>query len=140
MNQEGKRILLSSDVTAVLKYDILISMLRTRRLYAYSEKLYLYFSLILLFGAGLFSFNLFFETTGMFLTFSTRVLNILASTGLLYGAYLIVLLIFILLKDGMFLLSKIVRTLLHMSLCSIILFLVQTVYTLSAEGIRFHLM
>ncbi len=114
-------------------------MIRTRRLYAYSEKLYSYYLLIVLFFAALFSLNLFMQTTGQFILFSSTVLRILSSAGLVYGAFLMGLLIFILVKDHMFLGSKMLRTLLHMFLCSIILILVQILYTLSADGIRFHL-
>ncbi len=116
-------------------YDILTAMIRTRRLYAYSEKLYSFFLVIVLFAAGLYSLNLIDETTEVYRAFTEGILTLLSSTGILYGAYHIILLMLILLKDHMFLAGKFVRTLLHMLICSIILIVVQLLQVLHLDGL-----
>jgi|GEM_PF-5269610 len=114
-------------------------MIRTRRLYAYSEKLYSYYLLIVLFAGGVYSFNLFLRTTELFRSFTTTLVTLLSSAGIMYGGYLLTLLILILFKDRMLLAWKIMKTLLHMIICSFMLVLVQILSSLSAHGMTIEI-
>ncbi len=90
--------------------------------------------LVVLFTAGVYSLNLFLRTTELFLSFTTTLLTLLSSAGILYGGYLLTLLILILIKDGMLLAWKFIKTVLHMIICSFMLVLVQVLFSLSARG------
>jgi hypothetical protein len=110
------------------------TMIRTRRVLSFSSKVYTHLLLFNLFFYALFLIRLWFPVTPLFGEITENILFSLTTIGLLYGLYLLLLIIFLLFQDHIFLLSQFLITIGKIVVFVGLLLSAQLITTVTQQG------
>jgi len=110
-------------------------MVRTRRVLFFSNKVLNYLIIFTLFFFSLFIMRLWWPVTRQYEEITSIIVIILSTITSLYGLYNIGIIIFLLLKDHVFLTSTFFKDLLKIALSVILIFITQLLMTVSTTGI-----
>jgi hypothetical protein len=116
-----------------------VAMVRTRRVLSFSSRVYTYVLLFNLFFYALFLLRLWMPVTPLFGTITEQFVLRLAMIGILYGAYLLILICILLFQDRIFLIPITVLTLFKIIIHVAFLISVQFVNTITSHGFIINL-